>query len=271
MPYPWTSCVNDTREPCYYLYLDLYSVYVMYSFCPNALLLGPYGLPISFVLLGFCPLSQLTLKFAHSKSKQCYARLGLQYHLLCWPIFQRVLPDLQQPGHYDILLGGVPGKYGGLVRLHGSLLLIVGVYVETVRECCLLMSPHEEAEKTFLLWRRRSLNELVSQSGVRLFLWWWEYNFSHLEHTSWGNLETAKWYFCFWLLMPLISHSVPNCAKNNAGSCLQYCRYLLRSPLIASVLSSIIYLKKDMDKGENSPTTKGQVKNICKQVHPSSC
>ena len=52
---------------------------------------------------------------------------------------KKTAQDLQQSEHYDILLGGVLGKYGGLVRLRGSLLLIVEVYVETEREGCLLV------------------------------------------------------------------------------------------------------------------------------------
>ena len=112
---------------------------LMYSFCPNTLLPGPFRLPISLILLRLCPFSQPTQKFTCLKLKQYYARLGLQYYWLCWPIFQWVISDLQQAGYYDILLRDIPGKYSRLVCLHGSLLLVVGVYVETVRKCCLLM------------------------------------------------------------------------------------------------------------------------------------
>ena len=71
--------------------------------------------------------------------------------------------------------------------------------------------------------------------------------------------------------MHQISYSNSNSAKNNAGSYLQNCRHMLVSVLIASVLSTIIYMKKDVGKGENSLTTKGQVKNVCKQMPPSPC
>ena len=39
------------------------------------------------ILLGLSRLSQPTQKFARLKSKQCYARLGLQYYQQCWLIF----------------------------------------------------------------------------------------------------------------------------------------------------------------------------------------
>ena len=152
----------------------------MYSFCPNALLPGPYGLLISLIVLGLCPLCQPTQKFARSKSRQCYARLGLQ--IICHE--DNFSTDAFRPTEARTLrlsgFRGIPGKYVGLLCLRSSLLLIFGIYVENVRECCLLMPPHGQAEINFLLWRRRSLNELVSQSGIRFFLWWWEYNFFHL-------------------------------------------------------------------------------------------
>ena len=55
-----------------------------------------------------------------------------------------------------------------------------------------------------------------------------------------SSLDTAKWYFIFWLFIPLILNSDSKWAKNKAMLSLKYVGQRVLIVLVASALSSIL-------------------------------